>query len=114
MSRRRRTMPHSPAELVTALRALPEAALVGVLDQVGAVLREPGTHEQARPRPTRLCGYCREPYVRCRALWADDHEWEGPTVQQPAVELDDEAEQCCPTPTLDVSGACSMCGTVVY
>ncbi len=110
--RGRRDRASDTAALVALLRALPEPRLVRVLDAVGADLRAPGTHQPTGKRiPARLCGHCQEGYVRCRLLWSEDHEWEEPKPRP--ADLDDDAEQCCPEPVLNMAGACSSCGTVI-
>ena len=102
------------AAVIALLRTLTGDQLLTVLTAVDAQLRTalPGDTSARRPR---LCGVCREPYPRCRALWADDHEWEEPPKPGPRPGLDqaDEAETCCPATALDVSGGCTSCGTVV-
>lgn len=60
--------------LVGLLRTLDVQQLVDVLDGVDAVLKNPPAEHQ--PRASKRCGYCSEVFPRCRAMHADDHEFE--------------------------------------
>lgn len=67
--------------LVALLRSLAPGDLVAVLQDVNAETILKASAGEKPHRKARLCGVCRETYPRCRALWSDDHEWEGPQTK---------------------------------
>ncbi len=59
------------------LEALPPERLEAILTELGI----PPEKAAERKPDTRRCSICSNGYVRCRAIWENDHEW---TPNRPA------------------------------
>lgn len=87
------------AALVALLQSQPDDVLSDVLGALGTkgvvVLETP------LARPSRPCGVCGKSYPQCRRLWADDHDYEAPSDDQPRP---------CGFHAWDDNGRCVTCG----